>query len=100
MVAARTWSDTVTFLLEAEVSRRMVAQMVHESYPVIFGQGLNFTLPASAEGVSIEADLDGHTIIYPLGPSLFLTWAACNARINPDQTRVYRCELKPGYRFQ
>ena len=100
MVSARDWSDTATFLLEAEVFHPMVSQVVHESYPVIFGDGLNFTLPSTAEGVSIEADLDGQTIIFPLGPALFLSWASCNARVNPDQTRVYRCELKPGYRFQ
>lgn len=100
MVSARDWSDTTTFLLEAEVFHPMVSQVVHESYPVIFGDGLNFTLPSSAEGVSIEADLDGQTIIFPLGPALFLSWASCNARVNTDQTRVYRCELKPGYRLQ
>jgi hypothetical protein len=99
-VSARNWSDTATFLLEAEVFHPMVSQIVHESYPVIFGDGLNFTLPASAEGVSIEAELDGQTIIFPLGPSLLLSWANCNARVNSDQTRVYRCDLKPGYRFQ
>ena len=99
-VSARDWSDTATFLLEAEVFHPMVSQIVHESYPVIFGDGLNFTLPAAAEGVSIEAELDGQTIIFPLGPALLLSWANCNARVNPDQTRVYRCDLKPGYRFQ
>lgn len=100
MVLARDWSDTTTFLLEAEVIKPMVSQIVHESYPVIFGEGLNFTLPSTAEGVSIEAELDGQMIVFPLGPELFLSWASCNARVNPDQTKVYRCELKPGYRFQ
>jgi hypothetical protein len=99
-VSARDWSDTATFLLEAEVTHPMVSQIVHESYPVVFGDGLNFTLPSTAEGVSIEAELDGQMIIFPLGPALFLSWASCNARVNPDQTKVYRCELKPGYRFQ
>jgi hypothetical protein len=100
MVSARDWSDTATFLLEAEVFHPMVSQIVHESYPVIFGDGLNFTLPSSAESVSIEADIDKQTVIFPLGPALFLSWANCNARVNRDQTRVYRCELKPGYHFQ
>lgn len=99
-VSARDWSDTATFLLEAEVVHPMVSQIVHESYPVIFGEGLNFTLPSTAEGVSIEAELDGQMIIFPLGPELFLSWASCNARVNPDQTKVYRCDLKPGYSFQ
>jgi len=99
-VSARDWSDTATFLLEAEVVHPGVSQIVHESYPVIFGEGLNFTLPSTAEGVSIEAELDGQMIIFPLGPELFLSWASCNARVNPDQTKVYRCDLKPGYRFQ
>jgi hypothetical protein len=99
-VSARDWSDTATFVLEAEVFRPMVSQMEHWSYPVIFGEGLSYTLPSSAESVSIEADLDGQTIIFPLGPSLFLSWASCDAAVNPDRGRVYRCTAKAGYRFQ
>ena len=100
MVSARNWSDTVTFLLEAEVFHPMASELIHESYPVIFGESLNFTLPASAEGIIIKADIDNQTITFPLGPALFLSWADCDARVNPDATRVYRCQLKSGYRFQ
>lgn len=99
-VSARDWSDTATFLLEAEVFHPMVSDAIRDSYPVIFGQALNFTVPAAAEGVSIEAELNGTAIVFPLGPNLFLSWADCNARVNNDQTKVYRCELKPGYRFR
>lgn len=99
-VSALDWSDTATFLVEAEVFRPMMSQLEHWSYPVIFGDGLSFTLPPTAESVSIEADMDGPTIIFPLGPSLFLNWATCESVINPDRGRVYRCALKPGYRFQ
>jgi len=99
-VTARNWSDTATFLLEAEVVHSMVSDVTHVSYPVIFGSALNFTLLPAAEGVTIEADLNGQTIIFPMGPALFLSWAECDARINRDQTKVYRCELKPGYRFR
>jgi hypothetical protein len=99
-VSARDWSDTATFLLEAEVFRPMVSQMEHWSYPVIFGDTLSFTLPSAAQSVSIEADVNGQTIIFPLGPSLFLSWASCDAGVNPDQGRVYRCTPKPGYGFQ
>jgi hypothetical protein len=98
-VSARNWSDTATFLLEAEVFHPMESDVVRQSYPVIFGQALNFTLPAAAEGVTIEAEMNGAAIVFPLGPNLFLSWADCNARTNNDQTRVYRCELKPGYKF-
>lgn len=98
-VYARNWSDTATFLLEAEVFHPMESDIVRHFYPVIFGQGLDFTLPAAAEGVSIEAEIDGSAIVFPLGPNLFLSWAECNARLNNDRTRVYECELKPGYRF-
>jgi hypothetical protein len=97
---ARNWSDTATFLMEAEVSRSMSSDVIHESYPVKFGPALNFTLPASAEGICITADVKGETVVFPLGPELFLSWASCNARVNNDQTKVYRCELKPGYRFE
>lgn len=99
IVSARNWSDTTTFLLEAEVIHPMVSDIVRKSYPVIFGPALNFTLPATAEGVSIEAEVNGQTIVFPLGPHLFLSWAECNIRVNNDQTKVYRCELKPGFRF-
>jgi hypothetical protein len=99
-VSARGWSDTTTFLLEAEVFHKMPSEVVHESYPAIFGRALNFTVPTGAEGLSIEADISGETIVFPLGPALFLKWANCNARVNKDQTSVYRCELKSGYRFQ
>jgi hypothetical protein len=96
---ARNWSDNATFLVEAEVIHVMQSAIDHQSYPVIFGSALNFTLPRNAEGVSFEADISGDTIIYPLGPSLLLSWANCNTRSNGDGT-IYRCELKPGYRFQ
>ena len=94
------WSDTATFLLEAEVDRPMVRDTGRESYPVTFGEALNFTLPVGAEGVVIEAEMNGAPIVFPLGPDLLLSWANCNARLNRDQTKAYRCVLKPGYRFQ
>ncbi|HET6176699.1 MAG TPA: carboxypeptidase-like regulatory domain-containing protein [Candidatus Sulfotelmatobacter sp.] len=98
--SVRNWSDTAMYLLEAEVAHSMVSQIDHQSYPVIFGPTLNFTLPAEAEGVSLEGDLGGETIIFPLGPNLLLSWADCTVATNPDQTKVYRCELKPGYQLQ
>jgi hypothetical protein len=98
--SARDWSDPATFLVEADVVHTMQTSIEHQSYPVIFGSAFSFTLPTDAEGVSLDADIAGETVIFPLGPALFLSWANCNARVNPDQTSVYRCELKPGYRFQ
>ena len=97
--SVRVWSDTATFLLEAEVFHPMVTDIVHESHPVIFGRALNFTLPATAEGVCIQADVASETVIFPLGPALFLSWANCEATVGRDQTKVYRCELKPEYQF-
>lgn len=99
-VSARNWSDTATFLFEAEVFRPMVSQREHWSYPAVFGDGMSFTLPANAQSVSIEAELDGQPIIFPLGPLLYLSWATCDTEANPDRGRVYRCTPKPGYRFQ
>lgn len=98
---ALNWSDTATFLLEAEVFRTSINSNVRESYPVTFGQTLNFTLPPTEEGVSIEAEIDGTPMVFPLGPDLFLSWATCTARTNREgeHSTVYRCELKPGYRF-
>ena len=96
-LTVRDWSDPATFLLEAEVFRPMMTQVEHWSYPAIFGDGFSFTLPPSAESVSMEADVDGQTVIFPLGPSLQLSWASCDDGINPDEGRIYRCTLKPGY---
>jgi hypothetical protein len=97
--SVRGWSDTATFLLEAEVFHPTVSDIVHESHPVIFGRALNFALPATAEGVCIQADVAGETIVFPLGPALFLSWANCNATVGRDQTKVFRCDLKPEYQF-
>ncbi|HEV2708728.1 MAG TPA: hypothetical protein VGU67_00830 [Edaphobacter sp.] len=100
-VSALNWSNTATFLLEAEVFHTAISSNVRESYPVIFGRTLNFTLPPTQEGVSLEGEIDGAPMVFPLGPNLYLSWATCTARTNKekDKTTVYRCELKPGYQF-
>ncbi|MGD0957667.1 MAG: carboxypeptidase regulatory-like domain-containing protein [Candidatus Acidiferrales bacterium] len=99
-VSVLGWSDTTTFLLQAEVFRNEISNIVRESYPVIFGESLNFTLPAAAEGPSLEAEINGTNIIFPLGPIPIVSWADCNVRVGKDQSKIYRCELKPGYRFR
>jgi len=100
-VSALNWSDTATFLMEAEVYHTAISSNVRELYPVIFGQTLNFTLPPTQEGVSLEAEIDGFPIVFPLSPDLNLSWATCTVRTDTEKekTMVYRCELKPGYRF-
>jgi hypothetical protein len=100
-VSALNWSDTATFLLQAEVSHTAIGANVRELHPVQFGQALNFTVPPSQEGVSLEAELDGAPMVFPLGPNLSLSWATCSMRngTEEEQTVAYRCELKPGYRF-
>lgn len=94
------WSDTTTFLFEAEVFRSMASDSVRLSYPVMFGQALHFTVPANAEGLCIEAEINRQPIVFPLGPTLDLRWATCAESVNPDHTEVYQCELKPGYGFE
>jgi hypothetical protein len=98
-VSVLDWSDTTTFLVEAEVVHPMTSDLVRETYPVIFGRALNFSLPATAEGPSIEAEIQGDPIVFPLGPDLYLRWADCHVLIDRDQSKNYRCELKPGYKF-
>ncbi|MGA8143173.1 MAG: hypothetical protein WB987_04705 [Candidatus Acidiferrales bacterium] len=99
-VTVRGWSDTTTFLFQAEVFRQQINDIVRESYPVIFGRALNFSLPAAAQGPSLEAELDGTKIIFPLGPAPTLSWAVCNVKVGKDQSKSYRCELKQTYRFR
>ncbi len=100
-VSALDWSDTATFLLEAEVFHTAVVSNARKSYPVVFGRSLSFTLPGSAEGVSLEAELDGVDMVFPLGPELYLSWATCTGRTSPgrEKSTVYQCQLKPDYRF-
>jgi hypothetical protein len=94
------WSDTTTFLLEAEVYHPMVTDVIQDSYPVIFGSTLNFSVPDTSEGVSIEADVNGEAIVFPLGPSLCLSWANCTETTNSDRSKSFRCELKNGFQFR
>ena len=100
-ITALDWSDTATFLVEAEVFHAEIRSNVRELYPVIFGQGFNFTLPPTAEGVTLEAEIDGSPMVFPLGPSLNMSWATCTVRTVTEEAKiaVYRCELRSGYRF-
>jgi len=100
-VTALNWSDTATFLMEAEVYHTAISSNVRQLYPVIFGRTLNFTVPPTQEGVSLEAEIDGSPMVFPLGPTLDLSWATCTVRTDTEKekTTVYGCELKPGYRF-
>jgi hypothetical protein len=93
------WSDTVTYFLEAEVAHTAIANIVRYLYPFISGPAMNFTLPPGSEGPSIEADLGGSEIVFPLGPELRLSWATCTATPAADRTTQFRCELKDGYEF-
>jgi hypothetical protein len=77
--------------------RPQITNMIQRSYPIILGRRLNFTLPPSAEGASIEAEVNGEQIVFPLGPTASLSWASCEVRTEKDQTKVYRCELRPEY---
>lgn len=99
-VSVRDWSDTTTFLLQAEVFRSVANNLIRVSYPVIFGRSMNFTLPADAEGPSLEGELNGMQIVFPLGPDPILSWADCSVRTESKQAKDYRCELKPEYSFK
>ena len=99
-VSVLNWSDTATFLFEAEVSHAMPTDLIRQSYPTIFGRNMSFILPSTAQGLSIEAEVNGTDIVFPVGPSLGLSWAECNMRTASDETKLYTCELKPGYAFR
>jgi hypothetical protein len=99
-ISVLNWSDTASFLVETEVTRTMVTDTTRRSYPFVVADTMTFALPAAAEGPSIEANLDGQDIVFPLGPNLILSWATCSVEIAPDHTKIHRCELKSGYQFQ
>jgi len=99
-VSVRNWSNTTTFLLQAEVFHTQLRDTVHKAYPVIFGRSLNFTLPADARGPTIEAELNRTQITFILAPNPKLSWTDCEVRVESNKAKDYRCELKPGYQFQ
>jgi hypothetical protein len=99
-VSVRNWSDPVTYVVEAEVAMTMESELIRHTYPVTFGRSMNFTLPSVASGISIEAEVDGSEIVFPLGPELRLSWATCRFEAGTDGAKQFRCELKPGYRFE
>jgi hypothetical protein len=96
-VSVLNWSDTTTFLMQGEVFRREISDSVRELYPVTIGDSINFSLPPSAEGPSMEAEVNSVETIFPLGPSPTLPWATCNVQVAKTQSKSYRCELKPGF---
>ncbi len=98
-ISVLNWSDTSAFLVEADVVRTMVTNIVRQSYPFTLGNTMNFALPPTSEAVSIEASLDGKPIVFPLGPTLSLSWADCNVDTSRGGDETYRCQLKPGYQF-
>ena len=99
-VTILNWSDTTTFLIQAEAVRNTLSDATRQAYPVIFERTMNFSLPASAEGTCIEAEVDGAPIVFPIVPNLSLSWANCAAQSEPENSKLYRCELKPGYAFR
>lgn len=99
-VAIRNWSDTASFLLEADVTRAVNSQITRQAFGVTANQVLSFTLPALAQGPSVEATVNGEDVVYPLGPDLKLSWATCVVTTSDDQTKLFRCDLKPGYQFR
>jgi hypothetical protein len=99
LVSVLNWSDQTDFLVEADVTRIMATDSVQYAYPFIVGQTMNFGLPPGSEGASAEADLDGQYILFPFGPRLILSWANCSTERSQSGNQIYRCQLKPGYRF-
>jgi hypothetical protein len=82
------------------VIHTMLTDSIRQAYPSIFGRGMSFTLPPTGQGPSIEADVNGQRIVFPLGPALQLSWATCSLQAPANGTKLYSCELKPGYRFR
>jgi hypothetical protein len=98
-VSVRNWSDTTSFLEEAEVVRTMLSDVIRRAYPSIFGRTMTFTLPPAGQGPAIEAEVNGLAIVFPLGPDLNLSWASCTLQVSSHSAKLYSCQLKPGYRF-
>ena len=98
-VSVLDWSDTAVFLVEADVIRTTVTEAVRYAYPFMIGATMSFALPSSAEGPSIEADVDGQNIVFPLGPLLRLPWATCSVEVSQQSNKNFRCQVNTGYRL-
>lgn len=99
-VSVLNWSDTTTYVVEADVVRTMATDLVQYAYPFIVEQTMDYALPADSEGPSIEGDFDGQYIVFPLGPGMLVSWATCSVEVSHEGNKIYRCQLKPGYRFR
>jgi hypothetical protein len=99
-VTVLNWSDTVTFLMQAEAVRNVLSESVRKTYPVIFDHTMSFSIPGSAQGTCIEAELDGNPIVFPIDPDLSLSWVQCDAQPDAEGSKLFRCDLKPGYVFR
>lgn len=99
--SAMDWSGTATFLVQAEVFHTSIISEVRVLYPVVFDEEFNFTLPPTAEGTSLVAELGGEEIVFPLSPDLELSWASCGVRKGENGINdVFQCQLKPEFRFR
>ena len=92
----RAWSDTVTFLVEADVVHTMLTDSIRQAYPSIFGRGMTFTLPPTGQGPSIEAEINGFQIVFPLGPDLQLSWATCNLQVRSESYEALQLRTEAG----
>jgi hypothetical protein len=99
-VTIRDWSDPTTFVLQAEVFRVQVYDLVRQYYPTIIGRTVNFSLPAGAGGLTVQAEVNGTEVAFALGPRPLLSWADCRVSESRDHVSNYRCELKPWCRFR
>jgi len=109
-VSVLAWSDTVTFVLQAEVFRLEIGDAIRTRRPVVLGRALHFSLPQNAQGPSILAELNraelnqaesnGELIVFPLSSRPRLSWADCEMQVEKSHATNYRCELKPGYAFK
>jgi hypothetical protein len=95
----RNWSDTATLVLESEVFRSQLTDVTENSHPIILGRGLNFTLPATAQGPSIQAEVDGRKWSSHWDQMLCSAGQLRDPHGN-DRNRTFRCDLKPGYAFK
>jgi hypothetical protein len=56
------------------VIRTLATDTVRQSFPFITDRTMSFALPATAEGLSVVADVNREETIFPLEPSLVLSW--------------------------
>ena len=86
-VTVRDWSDTTTFLLQAEVYLSVVNNLTRLSYPVIFGRSMNSRCRRMPRAQASRPKWTERKL-FPISPDPVLSWADCSVRVKRNKRKT------------